>query len=80
MHENYFSFKDKYSLLYTVIIGYDPVMSLPVRDGVFPLKIQSILVISKSKGPSEILRDIRTSTYQMCTTEENINRTTKFHK
>ena len=26
-------------------------------------KIQSTLVISKSKGPSEILRDIRTSTY-----------------
>ena len=25
--------------------------------------IQSTLVISKSKGPSEILRDIRTSTY-----------------
>ena len=23
----------------SVIIGYDPVMSLPVRDGVFPLKI-----------------------------------------
>ena len=43
-------------------------------------KIQSTLVISKSKGPSEILRDIRTSTYQMCKTEENTNRTTKFHK
>ena len=42
--------------------------------------LQSTPVISKSKGPSEILRDIRTSTYQMCTTEENINRTTKFHK
>ena len=28
--------------------------------------IQSTLVISKSKGPCEILRDIRTSTYQMC--------------
>ena len=43
-------------------------------------KLQSTLVISKSKGPSEILRDIRTSTYQMCRTEENTNRTTKFHK
>ena len=41
---------------------------------------QSTLVISKSKGPSEILRDIRTSTYQMCRTEENTSRTTKFHK
>ena len=44
------------------------------------LIIQSTLVISKSKGPSEILRDIRTPTYQMCRTEENTNRTTKFHK
>ena len=39
-----------------------------------------ICVISKSKGPCEILRDIRTSTYQMCRTEENTNQTTKFHK
>ena len=30
-----------------------------------PDNIQSILVISKSKGHSEILRDIRTSTYQI---------------
>ena len=43
-------------------------------------KIQSTLIISKSKGLSETLRDIRTSTYQMCRTEENTNRTTKFHK
>ena len=28
--------------------------------------IQSTLVISNSKGLSEILRDIRTSTYQIC--------------
>ena len=42
--------------------------------------IQSTLVISKSKGPSETLRDIRTSTYQMYRIEENTNRTTKFHK
>ena len=33
--------------------------------------IQSILVISKSKGLYETLRDIRTSTYQICGTEEN---------
>ena len=31
--------------------------------------VQSTLVISKSRGPSETLRDIRTSTYQMCRTE-----------
>ena len=44
------------------------------------LGIQSTLVISKSKGPSETLRDIRTSTYQVCRIEENTNRTAKFHK
>ena len=46
-----------------------------------PLKfycILSTLVISKSKGPAETLRDIRTSTYQMCRIEENTNRTNKF--
>ena len=32
--------------------------------------VQSTLVISKSKGLSEILRDIRTLTYQICRTEE----------
>ena len=42
--------------------------------------IQSTLVISNSKGPAEALQDICTSTYQMCRTEENIKRTTKFHK
>ena len=35
-------------------------------------KVQSTLVISNSKGLSEILRDIRTSTYQICRIEENI--------
>ena len=42
--------------------------------------IQSTLVISNSKGPSETLRDIRTSTYQICRIEESTNQTTKFHK
>ena len=46
----------------------------------FDRKIQSLLVISKSKEASETLRDIRTSTYQICRIEENTNRTTKFHK
>ena len=41
--------------------------------------IQSTLVISKSKGPSEKLRDIRTSTYQFCRIEANTHQTTKFH-
>ena len=34
-------------------------------------EIQSTLVISNSKGLSETLRDIRTSTYQNCASEEN---------
>ena len=43
-------------------------------------EIQATLVISNSNGPSETLRDIRTSTYQICRTEVITNRTTKFHK
>ena len=35
--------------------------------------IQSTLVISKSKGPSKTVRDIRTSTYQICSIEEKNN-------
>ena len=34
--------------------------------------------ISKSKGPSDTLRDILTSSYQICRIEENTSRTTKF--
>ena len=44
------------------------------------IQIQSTLVISNSKGLSEILRDIRTSTYQICRIEEKIIRTTTFNK
>ena len=33
-------------------------------------QIQSTLVISKSKGPSKTVRDIRTLTYQICSIEE----------
>ena len=39
---------------------------------VLVLNIQSTLVISNSKGLSEILRDIRSSTYQVCRIEEKI--------
>ena len=42
--------------------------------------IQSTLVISNSKVLSEILRDIRTSTYQICRIEEKIIRTIAFNK
>ena len=44
------------------------------------VQIQSTLVISNSKGLSEILRDIRTSTYQICRIEEKIIRLTNFNK
>ena len=44
------------------------------------MEIQSTLVISKSKGPCETLRDIRNSTYQIWKIEENTNGTPKFHK
>ena len=37
-----------------------------------PIQIQSTLIISNSKGLYETLRDIRTSTYQICGTGENI--------
>ena len=47
---------------------------LQIRD--FAFVIQSTFVISNSKGLSEILGDIRTSTYQNCRIEEKINRTT----
>ena len=42
--------------------------------------IQSTLVISNLKGPSETLQDIRSSTYQIFRIEENTDRTTKFNK
>ena len=43
-------------------------------------EIQSTLIISNSKGLSETLRDIRTSTYQIFRIEEKINGTTTFNK
>ena len=44
------------------------------------VQIQSTLVVSKSKGSSETLLDILTSTYQICRIVENTNQATKFHK
>ena len=44
------------------------------------MHVQSTLVISNSKGLSEILRDIRTSTYQIYRIKEKIIRTTTFNK
>ena len=56
-----------------------------VKSGAYSISwvcslIQSTPVISKAKGSSEILRDIRTSTYQICRIEEKIIRTTTFNK
>ena len=42
--------------------------------------IQSTLVISNSKGLYETVRDIRTSTYQICRLRQTINRTTTFNR
>ena len=42
--------------------------------------VQSTLVISNSKGLSETLRDIRTSTYKIFRIEEKVIRTTTFNK
>ena len=39
-----------------------------------------LLVISKSTGLSEMLRDINTSTYYVCRIEEKMNRINTFHK
>ena len=43
-------------------------------------QIQSTLAISNSTGLSEIVRDIRTSTYQICRIEEKLIRLTTFNK
>ena len=42
--------------------------------------VQSTLIISNSKGLSEILRDICTSTYRICRIEEKLIPTTTFNK
>ena len=44
------------------------------------VQVQSTLVISNSKGLSKILRDLRTSTYQICRTEEKLIQLTTFNK
>ena len=43
-------------------------------------EVQSTFVIPTSMRLPEMLRDIRTSTYQICRIKEKINRTTTFHK
>ena len=52
----------------------------PILSVIYPVPmIQSTLFVSKSMGLSEILRGIRTSTYQICRIEEKISRTTACH-
>ena len=55
-------------------------IAMKMADFKEKVKLQSTLVISNLKGPSETLRDIRSSTYQIFRIEENTNRTTKFNK
>ena len=63
------------------VVRFSHMMTAHVVKPFFELPyLQSTLVISNSKGPAETLRDIRTSTYQICRIEENTKRTTKFHK
>ena len=56
-----------------------PLNTLQVNYDV-SFEIQSTLVISKSKGPSKTVRDIRTSTYQICSIEDKTISTTNFYK
>ena len=67
-----------YCQIYTVVSTTS--ISLHSKREIVKYKIKSTLVISKSKGPSKTLRDIRTSTYQIYSIEEKNIRTTTFHK
>ena len=69
--------------IWAALSGHTPFAPLPQRFQsplVFEFLVQSTLVISKLKGPSETLRDIRTSTYQTCSIEEKATWTTKIYK
>ena len=60
---------------------FSGVIDIEVRlYSVFRNSLQSTLIISNSKGPSETLWDIRTSTYQIFRIEEKIIQTTTFNK
>ena len=73
MAEEALRYKDKV----TIVTGGSRGIGRGIVEVFGEYNIQSTLVISKSKGPAETLRDIRTSTYQMCRIEENTKRTTK---
>ena len=64
-------------LLHFIIIIHVIIMMIII---IIIIIIQSTLAISNSKGLSEILRDIRTSTYQICRIEVKLIRLTTFNK
>ena len=69
------------SHLLSYSIGVAPIMHATyARNLRKQNQIQSTLVISNSKGPSETLRDIRTSTYQIFRIEDKIIRPTTCNK
>ena len=57
----------------------DTYLTCPTYEPSF-IKLQSTLVISNSKELSEILRNIRTSTYHICRIEKKLKRLTTFNK
>ena len=77
IHASNMHFYISLKLKYTSVIVF---ISTHTHTHYIYIYIQSTLVISNSKPPPEILRDIRTSTYQICRIEEKIIRTTTFNK
>ena len=51
-----------------------------IRSEILLNMYEILRFLVRVKGPSKTLRDIRTSTYQICSIEEKTIRTTKFHK
>ena len=66
--------------LYAFSLTASSVIVMCTDIGCALLVVQSTLVIPNSKGLSEILRDIRTSTYRICRIEEKLIRLTTFNK
>ena len=67
-------------LVEDMLFGCTEIMIEKIKVCMDASNIQSTLVFSNSEGPSKILRNIRTSTYQISRLEEKINRTTAFNK
>ena len=60
-------------VLYSTAVCHVNLCSYVYRDETDKNNLQSTFVISNPKGLSETLRDIRTSKYQSCRSEENNN-------